>query len=77
MLQRAIIDSFPKDGFMLETNKWDFLPIDDLVLTQEMSTHALEQLENAGYLGSVYPPHSIYSHSLLPNLTPPKLGTIP
>ncbi|MCJ1427429.1 hypothetical protein MMC29_005332 [Sticta canariensis] len=38
-------------GFILEENKWDFLPIDDLVLHHSIYDSARKRLENAGYLG--------------------------
>lgn len=41
-----------QDGFILEENKWDFLPIDDLVLHHWIYKPTRERLENAGYLGS-------------------------
>lgn len=41
-----------QDGFILEENRWDSLPIDDLVLHHLIYKPARKQLENAGYLGS-------------------------
>jgi len=39
-----------KDGFILETNKWDSLPIDDLLLPA-IKAPLKHRLETEGYLG--------------------------
>lgn len=37
------------DGFILDRNTWDSLPIDELVL-RALDEKSIRQLENAGYL---------------------------
>ncbi|MCJ1469926.1 hypothetical protein MMC07_008570 [Pseudocyphellaria aurata] len=44
-------NSILQDGFVLEENKWDYLPIDDLVLHKWIYEPARKRLESAGYLG--------------------------
>lgn len=41
-----------EDGFILENNKWDHLPIDDLVISNALCHKPQrDKLEKEGYLG--------------------------
>lgn len=43
--------TLPQDGFILETNKWDSLPLDDFFCSKRLSRDTKARLKNAGYLG--------------------------
>ena len=51
-LQYSRLDSNQlSDGFILEDNRYDCLPLDDFFSGMQISSSSMESLKNTGYLG--------------------------
>ena len=52
MTHAATDNALRKDGFILDENKWDNLPVDDLIYDVTNDTFPRSLLEQSGYLGA-------------------------